>query len=51
MDDRLHDDLAAWACFRLDRLRPGYRTVRLFDANGVLSKGVLFVKVQKIFSG
>ncbi|KAF2459858.1 PLC-like phosphodiesterase [Lineolata rhizophorae] len=46
-DNMFRDELAAWACYRLDRLRPGYRFIHLYDANGVLSKGVLFVKVQK----
>lgn len=41
------DDLAAWACVRLDRLRMGYRFVRLMDAKGKESEGVLFVKVMK----
>lgn len=49
-DDRLHDDLAAWACFRLDRLQPGYRMIHLYDANGLLSKGALFVKIEKSIS-
>ena len=47
-DDRLgRDDLAAWACFRLDRLQDGYRMIHLFDANGVQTRGVLFVKITK----
>lgn len=41
------DDLAAWACVRLDRLRLGYRFVRLMDAHGKEGEGVLFVKVMK----
>lgn len=41
------DDLAAWACVRLDRLRLGYRFVRLMDAKGKETDGVLFVKVMK----
>lgn len=41
------DDLAAWACVRLDRLRMGYRFVRLMDAKGKETDGVLFVKVMK----
>lgn len=41
------DDLAAWACVRLDRLRMGYRFVHLMDAKGQETDGVLFVKVMK----
>ncbi|KAL8653279.1 MAG: hypothetical protein Q9226_003915 [Calogaya cf. arnoldii] len=41
------DDLAAWACIRLDRLKEGYRFVRLLDANGDRSRGVLLVKISK----
>lgn len=41
------DDLAAWACIRLDRLQQGVRVVRLFDNRGSHSKGVLLVKVEK----
>lgn len=41
------DDLAAWACIRLDRLRLGYRFVRLMDATGKESEGVVLVKVMK----
>lgn len=41
------DDLAAWACVRLDRLRLGYRFVRLMDAKGKESDGVILIKVMK----
>ncbi|KAJ1301530.1 hypothetical protein OPQ81_008778 [Rhizoctonia solani] len=42
------DDLAGWACFRLDRLQPGYRFIRLYDLHGELTKsGCLFVKIHK----
>lgn len=41
------DDLAAWACVRLDRLRLGYRFVRMMDAKGQETEGVLVVKVMK----
>lgn len=41
------DDLAAWACVRVDRLRTGYRFVHLLDANGQETDGVLLVKVSK----
>jgi len=40
-------DLAAWACVRLDRLRPGYRFVHLLDAQGNTTQGKLLVKVEK----
>jgi hypothetical protein len=49
-DERIHDDLAAWACFRLDRLQPGVRMLHLYDANGVVTKGVLFVRIRKTVS-
>lgn len=42
------DDLAAWACVRLDRLQEGYRFIRLFDLHGKLSdNGCLFIKIKK----
>ena len=47
-DDEIgKDDLAAWACIRLDRLRSGHRFVHLLDAAGRESQGVLLVTVQK----
>ncbi|KAF1951938.1 PLC-like phosphodiesterase [Byssothecium circinans] len=49
-DERLGDDLAAWACFRLDRLQPGIRMLHLFNSNGVVSKGVLLVRIKKTVS-
>lgn len=39
------DVMAAWACVRLDRLRLGYRFLRLLDKDGMPSKGLLLVKV------
>ncbi|KAI5923515.1 PLC-like phosphodiesterase [Camillea tinctor] len=46
-DDEIgRDDLAAWACVRLDRLRGGYRVVHLYDNEGNRSGGVLLIKVQ-----
>jgi hypothetical protein len=50
-DERLGDDLAAWACFRLDRLHSGLRMLHLYDSNGVVTKGVLFVRIRKTVSG
>ncbi|KAI1265470.1 PLC-like phosphodiesterase [Xylariaceae sp. FL1019] len=44
------DDLAAWACIRLDRLRSGYRFVHLMDKRGSLSSGVVLVKIEKTLS-
>ncbi|KAH9874030.1 hypothetical protein IAQ61_004658 [Plenodomus lingam] len=49
-DERLSDDLAAWACFRLDRCQPGLRIMHLYDANGVITKGVLLVRISKTVS-
>ncbi|KAF1935716.1 PLC-like phosphodiesterase [Clathrospora elynae] len=49
-DERLSDDLAAWACFRLDRLQPGLRMLHLYDSNGVITKGVLLVRIRKTVS-
>lgn len=49
-DDRIKDDLAAWACFRLDRLRPGLRMIHLYNANGLVTNGVLFVRIRKLVS-
>ncbi|KAL6720669.1 hypothetical protein ACLMJK_002594 [Lecanora helva] len=47
-DDKIgKDDLAAWACFRLDRLRSGLRFVHLLDAAGMESKGALLVAIEK----
>ncbi|OAL07180.1 hypothetical protein IQ06DRAFT_208319 [Phaeosphaeriaceae sp. SRC1lsM3a] len=48
-DERLSDDLAAWACYRLDRLQPGLRMLHLYDSNGVITKGVLLVRIKKAF--
>ena len=51
-DDRIgKDDLAAWACIRLDRLRTGYRFVPLLDGAGRESSGVLLVGIEKISNG
>jgi len=50
-DDKIgRDDLAAWACIRLDRLRSGYRFVHLTDAKGRVSDGVVLVKIEKKLS-
>ncbi|KAL9600868.1 MAG: hypothetical protein Q9219_002910 [cf. Caloplaca sp. 3 TL-2023] len=48
-DDEIgKDDLAAWACIRLDRLKTGFRFVRLLDATGDVTQGMLLVNVKKI---
>jgi hypothetical protein len=49
-DDRLRDDLAGWACFRLDRLQPGLRMLHLYDWEGVVTKGVMLVRIKKTVS-
>ncbi|KAL8706764.1 MAG: hypothetical protein Q9201_000190 [Fulgogasparrea decipioides] len=50
-DDEIgKDDLAAWACIRLDRLKSGYRFVHLLDAAGDPSQSMLLVKVKKVLS-
>lgn len=47
-DDEIgRDDLAAWACVRLDRLRSGWRFVHLLDQEGSVSGGALLVFVEK----
>lgn len=40
------DVMTAWACVRLDRLRLGYRFVRLMDKDGMPSKGILLIKTE-----
>ena len=42
------DALLAWACIRLDRLRPGIRFVHLLNSQGIACPGVLLVKVTKV---
>ncbi|KAM5351286.1 hypothetical protein ACJ41O_004009 [Fusarium nematophilum] len=47
-DDEIgKDDLAAWACVRLDRLGQGYRFVHLMDCEGRVTEGAIFVKIEK----
>lgn len=49
-DDEIgRDDLAAWACVRLDRLGDGYRFIHLLDTEGKHTgcEGVVLVKVEK----
>ncbi|KAL7798272.1 putative phospholipase C [Trichoderma ceciliae] len=48
-DDEIgRDDLAAWACIRLDRLGQGYRFVHLRDTKGIATEGAILVKVEKL---
>ncbi|KAM3084592.1 hypothetical protein ACMFMG_001304 [Clarireedia jacksonii] len=42
------DDLAAWACIRLDRLQQGYRLIPLKDVKGNATEGLLLVKIEKV---
>jgi len=50
-DDEIgRDDLAAWACVRLDRLKSGYRWVHLFSKHGRVSGGAVLVFVEKKLS-
>ncbi|KAM0540857.1 hypothetical protein ACHAPJ_013469 [Fusarium lateritium] len=42
------DVVGAWACIRLDRLRVGYRFVRLLDRHGVPSQGILLIKTEVV---
>lgn len=47
-DDEIgRDDLAAWACVRLDRLGEGYRLIHLMDTEGASTDSVVLVKVEK----
>ncbi|PWY92697.1 phosphoinositide-specific phospholipase C [Aspergillus heteromorphus CBS 117.55] len=45
----LRDALAAWACIRLDRLREGYRLIRLYDHSGLETEGTLLVRITKAY--
>ncbi|GAB7336396.1 hypothetical protein MBLNU13_g09116t2 [Cladosporium sp. NU13] len=40
------DIMTAWACVRLDRLRLGYRFVRLHDKDGMPCKGIILIKTE-----
>ncbi|TGO20258.1 hypothetical protein BPAE_0318g00040 [Botrytis paeoniae] len=44
------DELAAWACIRLDRLQQGYRLIPLKDIKGNSTEGLLLVKIEKVLS-
>ena len=43
------DDLVAWACLRLDRLRTGFRLLHLLGPNRERTSGALLVHVSKTF--
>ena len=45
------DNLAAWTCIRLDRLKTGVRIVRLWDWSGKGEGGLLLVRVEKVVRG
>lgn len=42
------DRLAAWACIRLDRLQNGVRFLKLYDAHGNMTDGLLLVRIEKV---
>ncbi|RFN45391.1 1-phosphatidylinositol-4,5-bisphosphate phosphodiesterase 1 [Fusarium flagelliforme] len=47
-DDEIgRDDMAAWACMRVDRLGHGYRFVHLMDCEGRITNGAILIKVDK----
>lgn len=45
------DDMAAWGCVRLDRLREGVRVLQVFDASGRESEGRILCRVRKEWIG
>jgi phosphatidylinositol phospholipase C delta len=48
-DDEIgRDELAAWACVRLDRLGQGYRFVHLRNTKGAATDGALLVKIERL---
>ncbi|KAK2608468.1 hypothetical protein QQS21_003038 [Conoideocrella luteorostrata] len=51
-DSQTRNSILAWACIRLDRLRSGYRFVRLMSMKGSpIHHGGLFVKIDKKLHG
>ncbi|KAK2770124.1 phospholipase c [Colletotrichum kahawae] len=40
------DVMTAWACVRLDRLRLGYRFIRVLDKSGMPTNGILLIKTE-----
>lgn len=49
MDDETlgRDDMVSWACFKLSRLQEGIRLIHLYDEHGLLTEGVLLVRIKK----
>lgn len=48
-DDEIgRDELAAWACVRLDRLGQGYRFVHLRNTKGAATDGAILVKIERL---
>lgn len=45
-DERLKDDLAGWACYRLDHVQRGYRMLHLYNSRGEMTNGVVFIRVK-----
>jgi len=41
------DELLAWSCIRLDRLKEGLRFIHLMHPNGLETSAVLLVKSSK----
>src|SRR5690606_16157771 len=41
------DSLGGWFCVRVDRLKPGYGVLRVIDAEGKESHGIVLVHVTK----
>lgn len=41
------DEVAGWACVRLDRLREGYRVMSVFDSRGQAGDGRVLVRIQR----
>ena len=51
MDDILGpDELIAWGCIRLDRLRAGFRFLHLLDTHGQETEAVLLLNIQISFN-
>jgi hypothetical protein len=40
------DEFLAWACIRLDRLRPGLRFIHLYDTKGESNGGIMLAKID-----
>lgn len=45
-EERIRDSLLGWSCIRLDRLRTGYRLVRLANSQNKVSRALLLVKIE-----